>query len=492
MLIQTHWMDLEILLSLPLWRVISHLLRKSFVYWSGLVLMSELVRMEPKTPSSIFWMTTWSPQIFYSCWHLALRLYLLLFWTPLISLLSRWHVIPSFLLILSQMARGSTRNVFIWSQLWMYFNLPSWIPIVSTSLTCLFFLILIDTLGWVYGFLTWLLLAVLILDKLSQGIIERGIYRMHQGLVLGYFLSILWINLRYFGGVEYLLGSSLPTPSFFFLVGKNIPPESVMNLSSRSCLMTCALSVFSLFLGYLASVKKSKAQTSTEDRYISRRAQWSLHSGRTHLLNRIIKTAADFASGEAHSLEEGPGTMNLRAPPNLSTRQLSFVQLVSLIDRQPTVRWGFSFFVRFWQSLFSIVKLVPRIILTNISLLQIIVLVKGIADWLVCSFCFRLFPPCHLLWILDGFLLLMGCLPRMMRSTGPYLLTLISVDHFMVFHSLEGFEGSPFYWNHVLDCYSYWMHEMFVFSSTIILSWPRNYHILCQSSPSLCPLSWKL
>jgi hypothetical protein len=167
------------------------------------------------------------------------------------------------------MARGSTRNVFIWSQLWMYHNLPSWIPILSTSFSCLFFLILIDSLGWVYGLLSWVLLTVVIFDKLSQGIVERGIYRMHQGLVLGYFLSILWIYLRYFGGVEYLLGSNPTThQSFFFSVGRKTPSESAISLfaSSEFCLVTCALSVCSLLLAYLASAKKAKAQSSTEDR----------------------------------------------------------------------------------------------------------------------------------------------------------------------------------------------------------------------------------
>jgi hypothetical protein len=167
-----------------------------------------------------------------------------------------------------QMARGSTKMVFVWSQLWMYHNLPSWIPILSTTLTCLLFLILIDSLGWIYGFLLWILLTILVFDKVAQGILERGVFRMHQGLVLGYFLSILWINLRYLGGVDSLLDSNPSThQSFFFSIGRNISSENAENLSSsRASLVTCALSVCSLLLAYLASVKKAKTQSSTEDR----------------------------------------------------------------------------------------------------------------------------------------------------------------------------------------------------------------------------------
>jgi hypothetical protein len=182
-----------------------------------------------------------------------------------------------------QMSRN--RISFLWIQLWMYHHLPSWIPIVSTSLNCLLFLILIDTLGWVYGLLSWTLLTFLFFDKVSQAMLETGVYRITQGVVCGYYLSLLWVNLRYFGGSDFLLPSSPAireeaTPqdkttnssegteyNLFLSLGRNIPSETTVNLSSPAiCLFTCVLALASLLLAYLASVTKSKSHTTTEDR----------------------------------------------------------------------------------------------------------------------------------------------------------------------------------------------------------------------------------
>lgn len=147
----------------------------------------------------------------------------------------------------------------------MYHSLPSWIPILSTSLTCLLYLILIDTLGWIYGFLTWLLLTLLVFDKLSQGLIERGMCRIHQGLVWGYYLSILWINLRYFGGLDTGL-----LPKSFFSIGRSTPSNSTLNMTSPDLpSIICILSLFSLFLAVILSIKKPHPYNSMEDRYVT-------------------------------------------------------------------------------------------------------------------------------------------------------------------------------------------------------------------------------
>jgi hypothetical protein len=229
--------------------------------------------------------------------------------------------------LLLQMARN--RASFLWKQLWMFHYLPSWLPILSTAVNCLLFLLLIDSLGWIYGLLAWTLLTFLFFDKLAQGLLETGIYRVTQGMVCGYYLSVLWIHFRYFGGVSFV-SSSASTPSssqttgevielergdsseegkkeeggespgsVFFFIGRNISSESTVNLSSfpTICLLTCALTLITFLFTYLASVSKVKNHTSTEDRSPPIPSALS-HWPRAHLLSRIIRASSPDLKNE--------------------------------------------------------------------------------------------------------------------------------------------------------------------------------------------------
>lgn len=181
---------------------------------------------------------------------------------------------------------SNSKMSLIWSQLWMYYNLPRCIPIIALCLMCISFLYFTDSYGWLYGMLIWLFVSVIFLDKLSQGILEKGMYRIHQGMVVGYFLSILGITLIYYGGNEFLsdyfLGTSFLTSS---TSPENIKKNGIeekdkenstefvsglgnIAISPFYLSLILGLSFLSLVLMYLSSVVRCKTHISTEDRLL--------------------------------------------------------------------------------------------------------------------------------------------------------------------------------------------------------------------------------
>lgn len=166
----------------------------------------------------------------------------------------------------------------VWNHLWMYYNLPRFIPIIAVALIGISFLYLNDSLGWIYGTLLWFFISVVFLDKLSQGILDKGVYRIHQGMVLGYYLSILGITLIYYGGNEYvndyIFGSSPPSSSFENLKKESNESENKEKIShlgsgtisSFYLSLLLGLNILTLILLYFASVIRCKTHISTEDR----------------------------------------------------------------------------------------------------------------------------------------------------------------------------------------------------------------------------------
>ena len=180
----------------------------------------------------------------------------------------------------------------VWSQLWMYYHLPRWIPILAVALIGISLLYFVDSFGWIYGLFLWIFVSVLFLDKLSQGILPKGMYRIHQGMVLGYYLSILGITLIYFGGNEFIQNilfgttSSLSSTSSSSSLSSENMKEVNKNGDTRgdekvkiSGLGNEALSPFylsllitstilSIILMYLLSVIRCKIHVSNEDRSV--------------------------------------------------------------------------------------------------------------------------------------------------------------------------------------------------------------------------------